>query len=65
MSGYRELSLELVSFEDNHSRTPKKPSMEGENKYEWTGDRFKNFLEESLERQRDKMMENFAQILRR
>jgi hypothetical protein len=60
-SGYRELSL--VSFEDNHCHTPKKPSMEGENKYEWIGDTFKILLEESLERQRNEMMENFAQIL--
>jgi hypothetical protein len=47
------------------SRTPKKPSMEGENKYDGTRDPFKMFLEESLERQRNEMMDNFAQILRR
>jgi hypothetical protein len=63
-SGYRELGLELVSLEDNCSHTPKKPSMVGENKDDGTGDPFKMFLEESLERQRNEMMDNFAQILR-
>jgi hypothetical protein len=61
--GYRELGLELVSLEDNFSCTPKKPSMEGKNKYDGTGDLFKMLLEESLERQRNEMMDNFAQIL--
>jgi hypothetical protein len=64
-SGYRELGLELVSLEENFSHTPKKPSMVGENKDDGTGDPFKMFLEESLERQRNEMMDNFAQILRR
>jgi hypothetical protein len=64
-SGYRELGLELVSLEENFSRTPKKPSMVGENKYDGTRDPFKMLLEESLERQRNEMMDNFAQILRR
>jgi hypothetical protein len=64
-SGYRELGLELVSLEENFSHTPKKPSMVGEKKYDGTGDPFKMFLEESLERQRNEMMDNFAQILRR
>jgi hypothetical protein len=64
-SGYRELGLELVSLEENCSRTPKKPSMEGENKDNGTRDPFKMLLEEALERQRNEMMDNFAQILRR
>jgi hypothetical protein len=56
-SGYRELGLELVSLEENCSRTPKKPSMVGENKDDGTGDPFKMLLEEALERQRNEMME--------
>jgi hypothetical protein len=31
-SEYSKLGLELVSLEENHSRTPKKPSMVEENK---------------------------------
>jgi hypothetical protein len=54
--GYRELGLELVSLEDNCSRTPKKD--------DGTGDPFKMLLEESLVRQRNEMMDNFAQMLR-
>jgi hypothetical protein len=62
-SGYRELGLELVSLEEKFSCMPKKPPMVGENKDDGTGDPFKMFLEESLERQRNEMMDNFAQIL--
>jgi hypothetical protein len=64
-SGYRELGVELVYLEDKFSHTPKKPSMVGEKKYDGTRDPFKMLLEESLERQRNEMMDNFAQILRR
>jgi len=63
-SGYRELGRELVSLEEKCSITPRKPSMVGENKDYGTRDPFKMLLEEALERQRNKMMENFAQILR-
>jgi hypothetical protein len=63
-SGYRELGLELDSLEENFSRTPKKLSMVGENKYDKIGDPFKMFLKESLERQRNEMMDNFPKILR-
>jgi hypothetical protein len=45
---YKELGLELVSLEDKISRTPKRPLMEGENKYDGTGDPFKLLIEESL-----------------
>jgi hypothetical protein len=64
-SGYKELGLELVSLEEKISRTPKKPLMEGEKKYDGTGDPFKMLLEESLMQQRNKMMDSFTQILRR
>jgi hypothetical protein len=42
---------------------PKRPLMEGENKYDGMGDPFKMLLEESLTQQRNKMMDSFAQIL--
>jgi hypothetical protein len=38
---YKELGLKLVSLEDRSSRTPKRPLMAGEKKYDWTGDPFK------------------------
>jgi hypothetical protein len=61
--GYRELGLDLVSLEDNCSRTPKKSSMAGEKKDEGTKYPFKMFLKEALEQQRNELMDNFAQIL--
>jgi hypothetical protein len=54
-SWYREFGLKLVSLEDNLYHMPKKPSMDGENKYDGMGDPFKMFLKESLERQRNNM----------
>jgi hypothetical protein len=63
-SGYRELGLELVSLEENHLTT-QEPPMEEEKRDEGAGDSINLFLEESLTRQRDEMMENFSQILRR
>jgi hypothetical protein len=47
-SKYKELGLELFSLEERSSRTPKRTTMEGENKYDWTGDRFKQLIEEAL-----------------
>jgi hypothetical protein len=64
-SGYRELGLELVSLEDNFSRQPKRPPMAEEKRDDKAGDPFKTLLEEALVRQRNEMMDNFAQILRR
>jgi hypothetical protein len=62
-SEYSQLGLDIVSLEDNHSRTPKKPSMVAENK----NDRAKDFInmlhEQALAQQRDEMMENFSHIL--
>ena len=58
-SEYSKLGLELVSLEDNHSRTPKKPSMEKEKKNDGAEYFINLLLEKSLTRQRDKMMENF------
>jgi hypothetical protein len=64
-SEYKELGLELVSLEEKISHTPKRPLMEGENKYDGIGDPFKLLIEESLTQQRNEMMDSFAQILRR
>jgi hypothetical protein len=62
-SEYRNLSLDLVSLEDNHSRTPKKPSMVEEKKNDGADDSISLLLEQALTRQRDEMMENFSHIL--
>jgi hypothetical protein len=62
-SEYSKLGLELVSLEENHSRTPKKPSMAEEKKNDGVEDSINLLLEQALMRQRDKMMENFEHIL--
>jgi hypothetical protein len=62
--GYKELGLKLVSLEEKISHTPKQPSMAGEKKDDRTKYPFKLLLEEALVRQRNKMMNNFVQILR-
>ena len=59
------MGLKLVSLEEKISRTPKQPLMEGEKKYDETRDPFKLLIEESLTQQRNEMMDNFEQILRR
>jgi hypothetical protein len=64
-SEYKELGLELVSLEEKRSRTPKRPLMEGEKKYDRTRYPFKLLIEESLMQQRNEMMDSFVQILRR
>jgi hypothetical protein len=62
-SEYSQLGLEFFSLEDNHSRTPKKPSMAAEKKDDGAEDSINLLLEQALARQRDEMMENFAHIL--
>jgi hypothetical protein len=62
-SEYRKLGLEIVSLEENHSCTPKKPSMVEEKKNDGGEDSMNMFLEQALTRQRDEMMENFSHIL--
>jgi hypothetical protein len=64
-SGYKELGIKLVSLDEKSSRMPKKPSMVGENKDDGIGEPFKLLLEEALVQQRNTMMDNFTQILRR
>ena len=60
---YRKLGLDIISLEDNHSHTPKKPSMAEENKNNVADDPINLLLEQALTRQRDEMMENFPHIL--
>jgi hypothetical protein len=62
---YKELGLELVSLKDKSSHKPKRPLMEGENKYDGTRNPFKLLIEEALTQQRNEMMDSFAQILQR
>jgi hypothetical protein len=62
--GYKELGVEFVSLEEKISRTPKRPLMEGENKYDGIGYPFKMLLEEAFTQQRNEMMDSFSQILR-
>ena len=64
-SEYIKLGLELVSFEDNHSCTPKKPLMVKGNKNDGVDDPISLLLEQALTGQRDEMMENFSHILQR
>jgi hypothetical protein len=47
-SEYRKLGLKLVSLEDNHSRTPKKPSMAEEKKNDGADDPINLLLEQAL-----------------
>ena len=62
-SEYNKLGLELVSLEDNRSRPPMKPSMAEERENDGAEDSIHLLLEQALTRQRDEMMENFADIL--
>ena len=64
-SGYRELGLELVQLEEDRPRRTKPPPMAEEKRDDGAGDPIKMLLEEALARQRNEMMDNFAQILRR
>ena len=45
---YSKLGLEIVSFEDNHSLTPKKSSMKEENKNDGADDPINLLLEQAL-----------------
>ena len=63
-SEYRKLGLDLVSLEDNHSHTPKKPSMVEEKKIDRAHNPINLLLEKALTQKRDEMMENFSHILK-
>jgi hypothetical protein len=64
-SGYRELGLELVSLEEKHSRQPKKPLMVDEKRDEAAENPIKFLVTEALAQERNEMLENFSQILKR
>ena len=62
-SGYTESWLNLVEPLQGQPRKPRRLSMGEENKDEGVGYPIKILLEEALEKQRNAMMDNFAQIL--
>jgi hypothetical protein len=64
-SGYKELGLDLVEPLRDQPCKPRRPPMGEENNDEGAGDPIKMLLEEALEKQRNAMMDNFAQILQR
>ena len=61
-SEYSNLGLDLVSLEDNHSRTPKKPLMAAKKKNGGAEDSINLLLEQALTRQMEEMMEKFFHI---
>eukprot|EP00253_Pinus_taeda_P014225 PITA_14225 len=63
--GYKELGLELVEPLQDQPQKSRRPPMADENKDEGIGDPIKILLEEALERQRNAIMDSFAQILQR
>jgi hypothetical protein len=50
MSEYSKLGIEFVSLEENHSLTPKKPSMAEEKKNDRAEDSINMLLEQALTR---------------
>jgi hypothetical protein len=62
-SGYKKLGLKPIDPLQDRSRLARQQPMGDENKDDGAGDPFKMLLEESLMRQRNKMMDKFAQIL--
>jgi hypothetical protein len=63
--GYKELGLEVVEPLQYHPRLSRQPPEAEEKRDSGARDPFKLLLEEALVRQRNEMMDNFAQILRR
>jgi hypothetical protein len=64
-SRYKELGLDPVEPLQDQPRKPRRPPMGEEKKDEGAGDPIKMLLEEALAKQRNAMMDNFAQILQR
>jgi hypothetical protein len=62
-SEYSQLDLDFYPLEDNHSHTPKKPSIAAGKKYDEVEDSINLLLEKDVMRQRDEMMDNFAHLL--
>jgi hypothetical protein len=64
-SEYKELGIDLVEpLQDQPHKPPRLP-IGDKNKDEGVGDPIKILLEEALEKKRNAMMDNFAQILQR
>jgi hypothetical protein len=63
--GYKKLGLEPVEPLQYQSRRARPQLLGDKNKYDGAGDPFKLLLGESLARQRNEMMDKFAQIFRR
>ena len=61
--GYKELGLDLVEPLQDQPHKPRQALMREEKKDEEVGDPIKILLEEALKKQRNAMMNNFAQIL--
>ena len=64
-SGYKELGFDLVEPLQDQPHKPRQLPMAEENKDEGVWDLIKIFLEDTLKKQRNVMMDNFAQILQR
>ena len=64
-AGYKELGLGMVEPLQDHPHKSRRPPMGDEKKDEGAEDPIKMLLEEALEKQRNAMMDNFAQILQR
>ena len=62
-AGYKELGLDLVEPLKDQPHKSRWPPIGDENKDEGTEDPIKILLKEALEKQRNTMMDNFAQIL--
>ena len=64
-SGYKDLGLDLVEPLQDQPRKTQRPHIGDEKKDEGAGYPIKILLEEALKKQRNTMMDNFAQILQR
>ena len=62
-SGYKELGIPLTEPLKDGPRRARRPHMAEETRDDRAGDPIKLLLEEALTRQRNEMMDNFAQIL--
>jgi hypothetical protein len=62
-SGYKKLGLELIEPLQDQSHRSRQQPMGDEKNDDGGGDPIKMLLEESLTRQRNEMIDNFAQIL--
>ena len=62
-AGYKELGLDLVEPLQDQPHKSRRPPMGDDKKDEGVEDPIKIFLEEALEKQRNVMIDNFAQIL--